>query len=165
MSSELGSGNPRKWRFSWEAQSHIPTLRLFLFDQGTKPSRQCKNLEVHLNFERSLLLVSWFEDETKITFRVPVPRVLVDIESPIGFRAMEDHIEVKLVLLLPVDHHIVSNIDSILNMSEYSSQLFSMDSGKPRSLLFIVYSVSGIIFKLDEISLQNSLKKVVVEQP
>uniref|UniRef100_F6GWT0 Ubiquitin-conjugating enzyme E2-binding protein n=1 Tax=Vitis vinifera TaxID=29760 RepID=F6GWT0_VITVI len=41
---------------------------------------------------------------------------------------MEDHIEVKLVLLLPVDHHIVSNFNSILNMSEATSQLFSMDS-------------------------------------
>lgn len=129
MSSELGtSENPRKWRFTWEAQSHIPTLRLFLFDQGTKPCIQCKNLKVDLNFERSLLLVSWFEEETEISFRVPVPRVLVDIESPISFRAMEDHIEVKLVLLLPVDHHIVSNFNSILNMSEATSQLFSMDS-------------------------------------
>ena len=107
--------------------------------------------------------MSWFEEETKISFRVPVPRVLVDIESPISFRAMEDHIEVKLVLLLPVDHHIVSNIDSILNMSESTSQLFSMDSGKFRWLIiWFIYCLfnflsAGIIFKLDEISLQISL--------
>lgn len=131
MSFESGSSeNPRKWRFVWEAQSHIPTLRLFLLDQCSKPSLQCQNLNVDLNLERSLLLVSWFEEKTKITLKVPVPRVLVDIESPISFRAMEDHIEVKLVMLLPIDHHIVSSFSSMLNVSEATSQLFSMDSGK-----------------------------------
>ena len=35
-----------------------------------------------------------------------------------SFSALEDHIVVKLVLLLPVDHPIVSSFDSILNLSD-----------------------------------------------
>ncbi|XP_057952583.1 uncharacterized protein LOC131146805 [Malania oleifera] len=123
MSAELGaSTNPRKWRFTWEALSHNPTLRLLLFDSHTKPADQCKNLSVDLNIQQSLLLVSWLED-VQVSLSVPIPKVLVDVESPISFRALEDHIEVKLVLLLPVDHPIVSNFDSLLNnLSAYNSQ-------------------------------------------
>ncbi|KAF3440718.1 hypothetical protein FNV43_RR19004 [Rhamnella rubrinervis] len=125
MSRELGSGeNPRKWRFTWEAQSHIPTLRLFLFDSCTKPSTQCQNLNVNVSLKQSLVLVTWCQD-TQVSLRVPIPRVLVDSESPVSFRALEDHIEVKLVLLLPVDHPIVSSFDSILNLSDDVETTFS----------------------------------------
>ncbi|XP_059438452.1 uncharacterized protein LOC132171209 isoform X2 [Corylus avellana] len=113
----MSSENPRKWRFTWEAQSHVPNLRLFIFDSYTMPSVQCQNLKVHLNPSQSLVLVSWFE-ELEVSLRVPTPRVLVDPESPVSFRAFDDHIEVKLVLLLPVDHPIVSSFDSVLNLSE-----------------------------------------------
>ncbi|KAK6125647.1 hypothetical protein DH2020_040608 [Rehmannia glutinosa] len=62
----------------------------------------------------------------------PRPRVLVDPESPIRFKVFDDHIEVKLVLLLPVDHPLVSNFDSILNLEDNRDELrpFSVDSGK-----------------------------------
>ncbi|KAF3440160.1 hypothetical protein FNV43_RR18439 [Rhamnella rubrinervis] len=125
MSRELGTGkNPRKWRFTWEAQSHIPTLRLFLFDSCTNPSTQCQNLNVNVSLKQSLVLVTWCQD-TQVSLRVPIPRVLVDSESPVSFRALEDHIDVKLVLLLPVDHPIVSSFDSILNLSDDVETTFS----------------------------------------
>ncbi|XP_015889905.1 uncharacterized protein LOC107424576 isoform X1 [Ziziphus jujuba] len=136
MSLELRTGeNPRKWRFTWEAQSHIPTLRLFLFDSHTNPSTQCQNLKVRVSLSQSSVLVSWCQ-ETHISLRVPIPRVLVDSESPVSFKALDDHIEVKLVLLLPVDHPIISSFDSILNLtddvenasSDASSKRMSMDS-------------------------------------
>lgn len=130
MSSELGTvENPRKWRFSWEAQSQIPTLRLFLFDSYTKPSIQCQNLKVHLNLSQSLLLLSWFQG-LQVSLRVPIPRVLLDHESPVSFKAFDDHIEVKLVLLLPVDHPIVSSFDSVLNSSQGLENTFD-DASKP----------------------------------
>ncbi|KAF7809697.1 DUF2351 family protein [Senna tora] len=107
----------RKWRYTWEAQSHIPTLRLLLFARNANPSLQCHNLNVQLHLSQSFVVVSWFED-TPVSLRVPIPRVLVDVESPLSFRALDDHIEVKLLLLLPVDHPIVSSFDSVLNLSE-----------------------------------------------
>ncbi|XP_059640302.1 uncharacterized protein LOC132282594 [Cornus florida] len=109
--------NPRKWRFTWEAQSHIPTLRLFLFNPNSKPSTQCKNLNVNLVLQQSLLIVSWSEEEEEleISLRVPIPRALVDVESPVHFRALDDHIDVKLVLLLPVDHPIFTNLEDECN--------------------------------------------------
>ncbi|KAJ7953053.1 Ubiquitin-conjugating enzyme E2-binding protein [Quillaja saponaria] len=115
---------PKKWRFTWEAQSHIPTLRLLLFDSHTNPSIQCRNLEIHLDPSRSSVIVSWFED-SQVSLSIPIPRVLVDTESPVIFRALEDHIEVKLVLLLPVDHPIVSSFDSALNLSEDQENAFT----------------------------------------
>lgn len=73
-----------------------------------------------------------------------MPRVLLDDESPVSFKALDDHIEVKLVLLLPVDHSIVLNFDSILSLTELSlneeegngftdvSKPLSVDSGEPK---------------------------------
>lgn len=109
--------HPRKWRYSWEAQSHIPTLRLLLFTKDANPSLHCRNLKVQFHLSQSVVVVSWFEDAL-VSLRVPIPRVLVDVESPLSFRASDDHIEVKLLLLLPVDHPIVSSFDSVLNLSE-----------------------------------------------
>ncbi|KAK6924406.1 Ubiquitin-conjugating enzyme E2-binding protein [Dillenia turbinata] len=129
MSRELRDAeNPRKWRFTWEAQSHIPSLKLLLFNPLIKPINHCKNLKVDLNLSQSLLLVRWFEeDANEVSIRVPIPRVLID-DSSLSFKAMEDHIEVKLVLLLPVDHPIVSNFDSVFDFSEGSNCGESKDS-------------------------------------
>ncbi|OVA08733.1 Ubiquitin-conjugating enzyme E2-binding protein [Macleaya cordata] len=117
--------NPRNWRCTWETLSHVPTLRLFLFSPDIKPATQCKNLKIHLKFEESLLLVSWNEEiehqndgSVDFLLRVPVPRVLVELGSPVDFKATEDHIEVKLVLLLPVDHPLAVNFSSVLNFSD-----------------------------------------------
>lgn len=144
----MSTENPRKWRFTWEAQSHVPILRLFIFDSYTRPSVQCQNLKVHLNPSQSLVLVSWFED-LEVSLRVPTPRVLVDPESPVSFRAFDDHIEVKLVLLLPVDHPIVSSFDSVLNFSEGRENAvfdalkqLEMDSGEI-SMLYLL-NISAI---------------------
>lgn len=106
-----------KWRYTWEAQSHVPTLRLLLFAKNANPSLQCLNLKVLLLPSQSLVAVSWLEP-TLVSLRVPIPRVLVDFESPPSSRALDDHIEVKLLLVLPVDHPIVSSFDSVMNLSD-----------------------------------------------
>ncbi|CAH2045330.1 unnamed protein product [Thlaspi arvense] len=110
----------RKWRFTWEAQSHSPNLRLFLFDSSTNPKIHFKSLDVSIILGKSQLLVTWIDEATSgengrreedVSLRVPVPRVLIDAESPVNFRALDDHIEVRLVLLLPVDHPLVSDLN------------------------------------------------------
>ncbi|CAI9766667.1 unnamed protein product [Fraxinus pennsylvanica] len=114
----LATQNPKKWRFTWEAQSHSSTLRLLLFNTNATCSfSQFTNLKVNLLTQQSLLIVSFFEDEAQIevSLQVPTPRVLIDAESPVHFKAFDDHIEVKLVLLLPPDHPLVSEFDSILD--------------------------------------------------
>ncbi|XP_013644713.2 uncharacterized protein LOC106349315 [Brassica napus] len=105
----------RKWRYTWEAQSHSPNLRLFLFDSETNPKNHCNNLNVSILPEKSQLLVTWNGSEAEgredgVSLRVPVPRVLLDAESTVKFRALDDHIEVRLALLLPVDHPLVSDL-------------------------------------------------------
>lgn len=131
----MSSQNPTQWRFTWEAQSHAPTLKLFLFDSTTKPSIHCNNLEVHFNLSQSHLLVSWIDAwADKVSLWVPVPRVLIDGESPLSFRALDDHIEVKLVLLLPVDHPIVSRFDSMLNLSDDGENDVVFDAKKPLNM-------------------------------
>nr|POF27404.1 hypothetical protein CFP56_14518 [Quercus suber] len=139
--------NPRKWRFTWEAQSQIPILRLFLFDSHTKPSIQCQNLKVHLNLSQSLLQLRWFDDR-HVSLRVPIPRVLLDPEWPLSFTAFDDHIQVKLVLLLPVDHPIVSSFDSVLNFSQ-GLENASFDASKPLEMdsdLKMLSSSEGVHF-------------------
>ncbi|CAL1360905.1 unnamed protein product [Linum trigynum] len=112
--------NPRKWRFTWEAQSHAPNLKLFVFDAHSRPSKDCHNLSVNLKLSQSHVLVSWTEEDGggNVSLKIPIPKVLIDPEVPVSFRALHDHIEVKVVLLLPVDHPIVSSFDSVLNLSD-----------------------------------------------
>lgn len=149
MSSELGdAGNPRKWRFTWEAQSQIPTFKLLLFnpDSNTKPSTQCHDLKVNLLLQESLLTLTWFEAGAEVSLRVPIPRVLVDPESPLQCRALDDHIEVKLVLLLPVDHPILTSLDSVLNLSDDESRRRESpcpDYSRPLSMESDVESLSS----------------------
>lgn len=149
--------SPTTWRYTWEAQSHSPTLRLYLFDSLTKPSIQCRNLDTRLVLSQSHLLVTWIDEEVEededikeISLRVPVPRVLIDAESPVNVRALDDHIEIKLVLILPVDHPIISSFDSVLNLSEGlksavldSLQPLVMDSGNKSSILLFFFWCSS----------------------
>ena len=150
--------NPRKWRFTWEAQSQIPILRLFLFDSHTKPSIQCQNLKVDLNLSQSLLQLSWFDDR-HVSLRVPIPRVLLDPESPLSFTAFDDHIQVKLVLLLPVDHPIVSSFDSVLNFSE-GLENASFDASKPLEMDSGELSFNAFVKDINKIRMRLVAEKV-----
>ncbi|GMH24025.1 hypothetical protein Nepgr_025868 [Nepenthes gracilis] len=133
----MATESPRKWRFTWEAQSHIPMLKLFLFNQGINPINQCKDLKIDLQFEKSQLHLQWTE-QTRVSLVVPIPKVLVDLESPLNFRALDDHLEAKIVLLLPINHPIVLSFISELSLedetgaghaaSDYLQPLF-LDSG------------------------------------
>ncbi|KAL3615454.1 hypothetical protein CASFOL_041115 [Castilleja foliolosa] len=125
------AGSLSLWWFTWEAQSHTSILRLLLFNPNTNPSTQCIDLKLSLLPQQSLLTMSFTERKSliEITVRVPVPRVLVDSDSPIHFKTFDDHIEVKLVLLIPVDHPL-SDIDSILSLEQNVDEIrpFSLDS-------------------------------------
>lgn len=163
-SSPLQNPKPRKWRFTWETLAHIPALKLFIFNPDHRPSIHCKNLKSSLDFELSLLSISWNQDETndrsvEFQLRAPIPRVLIDPSCPVDCRASEDHIEVKLVLLLPVDHPLVTtDFDSDLGFSEeglrggrgISDRLkpLSLDSGlwKLGFFFFYLFIISIIIF-------------------
>ncbi|XP_010502615.1 PREDICTED: uncharacterized protein LOC104779890 [Camelina sativa] len=121
----------RSWRYTWQAQSHSPNLRLFLFDSTTNPKTHCKSLNVSTILEKSQLLVTWTNDdedeatskEEIVSLRVPIPRVLLDAESPVNFKALDDHIEVRLVLLLPIDHPLVSDLNLGIDSREKSEPL------------------------------------------
>ncbi|CAN4116776.1 unnamed protein product [Withania somnifera] len=123
--------NSSTWRFTWEAQSHTSTLRLILFNPKAKPSSQCT---VNLCIEQSLLTVTFSEKGDSI--RVPVPRVLIDPESPVHCRVFDDHVEVKLTLLLPVDHPLISDLDlpepKEKNRSQLIMDLFDCDFPEPK---------------------------------
>ena len=55
---------------------------------------------------------------------------MLDPESPLSFTAFDDHIQVKLVLLLLVDHPIISSFDFVLNFSQGLKNA-SFDASKP----------------------------------
>ncbi|URE26805.1 hypothetical protein MUK42_15562 [Musa troglodytarum] len=122
MSSDvLENPSPRRWRFTWETLAHIPTLRLYLFHPDVHPSALCGNLSASLRLDQSLLRVSWIDDRTGegtgdvVFLRVPVPKVLVDPSCPVECRAMDDHIEIKLALVLPVDHPVMMDLGGVLD--------------------------------------------------
>ncbi|XP_006343429.1 uncharacterized protein [Solanum tuberosum] len=123
--------NSSKWRFTWEAQSHTSTLRLILFNSNIK---SCTEITVNLSVEKSLLTVCFVEGDS---VRVPVPRVLIDPEAPVHCRVFDDHVEVKLSLLLPVDHPLISGLD-----------LSEPEEEKPDSDTFFPFSVNYEIKKL-----------------
>ena len=121
--------NPRRWRYTWEAQSQLPILKLFIFSAEINPILYCNHLDVELKFERSLLIITWNHEKlsNQISLFVPLPRVLVDLDSPLNFGAYEDHIQVKIPLLLPVDHPIVSSFVSELNSGDEFGSCVSSD--------------------------------------
>lgn len=144
----MATKNPRKWRFTWEAQSHSPTLKLFVFDSHThrNTSNQCQNLEVNLNLPKHHVSITWVQQQdlqNQISLLVPIPKVLIDSESPVSYRALADHIEVKLVLLLPVDHPIVASSDSVLRLTQIADSHLStpllMDSGDSHFLYLFLF--------------------------
>ncbi|RAL46552.1 hypothetical protein DM860_004831 [Cuscuta australis] len=143
------SQSPKEWRFTWEAQSHIPTIRLYLFNPHIKPASDCAHLRVGTSLEQYLLTVSFngndAESQIETSLRVPIPRVLVDFESPVHSRLLDDHIEVKLGLLLPVDHPLGSNFDSVLNSlekDECGNEILASDGANPLSVCLDLQQLS-----------------------
>ncbi|KAL9229548.1 hypothetical protein vseg_005003 [Gypsophila vaccaria] len=108
----MATKNPRKWRYTYESQSHIPLLKLFIFSPKFNPIINCNDLAVNLIFEKSIVEFTWNNRQdslNSVTLVVPLPRVLVDLDSPLSYRVNDDYVEVKVPLLLPVDHPIVSS--------------------------------------------------------
>ena len=88
-----------------------------------------------------------------------IPRVLLDPESPLNFIAFDDHIQVKLVLLLPVDHPIVSSFDSILNFSQ-GLENASFNASKPLEMDFGELSFNAFVKDINEIGMRLVAEKV-----
>ncbi|CAK8575135.1 unnamed protein product [Lathyrus sativus] len=93
----------KKWCYTWESQSHIPILCLFLFpfSKTINLSLQHHNLTVHLHSPPTFLTLT---SSSSLSLRVPIPNVLLDVELPPTVCSFTGHIEVKLLLLLPIDH-------------------------------------------------------------
>ncbi|TVU33515.1 hypothetical protein EJB05_25338, partial [Eragrostis curvula] len=98
----------RQWRYTWEALGHLPLLRLYLFPRPALPDVVPSGLRADLRLDDSLLLLSFSLAGDAVSLRVPVPRVLVDPSAPVECRAAGDHVEVRLALVLPVDHPVVA---------------------------------------------------------
>ncbi|CAJ1942485.1 unnamed protein product [Sphenostylis stenocarpa] len=148
----MGDGDGEHgWRYTWEAQSHIPTLRLMLFpnDKTLKSSIQCHDLAVSLHSSHSFLTLT----TSSLSVRVPLPAVLLDADSPVTFRALSDHIEVKLLLLLPVDHPILSNLHPSPNPLP-DPLILESDVTKLSSAGEVDFYCSTCTFKLTKIPLR-----------
>ncbi|THU69747.1 hypothetical protein C4D60_Mb08t17670 [Musa balbisiana] len=135
----LENPSPRLWRFTWETLAHIPTLRLYLFHPDVHPSALCGNLSASLRLDQSLLLVSWIDDRNGegtgdvVSLRAPVPKVLIDPSCPVECRAMDDHIEIKLALVLPVDHPVMMDLRGVLD--SYMGEMGRQEGGLSDRLL------------------------------
>uniref|UniRef100_A0ACD5VAB3 Uncharacterized protein n=3 Tax=Avena sativa TaxID=4498 RepID=A0ACD5VAB3_AVESA len=110
--SSLAAGdraNRRKWQYTWETLAHLPLLRLYLFHPALSAAALVSGLRADLRLDASLLLLSFsLPGAGPVSLRVPVPRVLVDPSAPPECRAVGDHLEVRLTLVLPVDHPVVA---------------------------------------------------------
>ncbi|XP_006648283.1 uncharacterized protein LOC102720491 [Oryza brachyantha] len=98
----------RQWRYTWEALVHLPLLRLYLFRPAVTAAAPPTGLRADLRLDDALLLLSFSLAGEPVALRVPVPRVLVDPSAPPECRAAGDHVEVRLALVLPVDHPVVA---------------------------------------------------------
>jgi hypothetical protein len=98
----------RQWRYTWETLAHLPLLRLYLSHPALSAAAP-SGLRADLRLDASLLLLSFsLSGADPVSLRVPVPRVLVDPSAPPECRAAGDHLEVRLTLVLPVDHPVVA---------------------------------------------------------
>lgn len=133
-SSTLNPRNRNQWRFTYEALAHIPTLRLYLFNPAVNPSLQCLNIRSDLQLTRSLLVVFWIDSEKaeEVSVRVPVPRVLIDPGSGVEIKARDDHVEVRMALVLPVNHPVAVNLLGAIGSGGHLGQglPLELDSGK-----------------------------------
>ncbi|CAN6446554.1 unnamed protein product [Victoria cruziana] len=124
---------PRRWDYTWEALSHIGALRLFLSCPLLSPNSRCQQLAAALDWShrgRWTVHLRWEESQDQqngggavpLSLRVPLPPVIVDHDAPLHCVAMDDHIQVKLVLLLPVDHPLVAELAMVSDSGEVDGE-------------------------------------------
>ncbi|XP_020524726.1 uncharacterized protein LOC18437369 isoform X2 [Amborella trichopoda] len=143
---QMGSfRNPCQWQFTWEAFCHNSFLRLFLFTPSlslkshyfSNITATVETLKSHSNaYSLQTLLVRWLEEEetsyngnhlVDVSLRVPVPRVLLDLGFPPEVKVLEGYVEIKLVLLLPVDHPLVNDFIAVSHDCDTEDQEGSID--------------------------------------
>jgi hypothetical protein len=107
MSSSPLNPGIHPWRFTWETLAHIPTLRLYLF--GSPTINSLSYLSASLQTDRSLLFLSLsYRNGPAAHLEIPVPRVLIEPDKDIQCLVRSDHVEIKLPLVLPVDHPVLA---------------------------------------------------------
>ncbi|KAI4331173.1 hypothetical protein MLD38_029383 [Melastoma candidum] len=135
------------WVYTWESQAQIPALKLFLFNPclNNHPLPDlCLNPSVHLLPSRGSLLLSLTfclrgSSSRRVELVVPSPSaVLIDPDVPPSFRVLHDHFEVRLSLLLPVDHPVVHDLRRMM-MADEDDSFWHSGSG---SLFFLSLSLS-----------------------
>ncbi|GKD15233.1 hypothetical protein Tco_1199640 [Tanacetum coccineum] len=95
----------KSFKYTYESNSHIPILKLYIFN---KPSSNFTNPKVTVLFDKSLVQVSWIdENQLLVTVWAPLPKVLIDADAAVNVRVSDDCLELKFVLLVPVDHPVV----------------------------------------------------------
>ncbi|KAJ4820686.1 HECT-like ubiquitin-conjugating enzyme (E2)-binding protein [Rhynchospora pubera] len=106
------------WRFTWETLAHIPTLRLYLFRSPTPTALSGASASASLQTDRSLLFVSLtYQSGDVVRLEVPVPRVLIEPDEEVQCVVRSDHVEIKLSLVLPVDHPVVIQYRAAMGFS------------------------------------------------
>ena len=84
---------------------------------------------------------------------------MLDPESLLSFTTFNDHIQVKLALLLPVDHSIVSSFNSVLNFSQ-GLENASFDASKPLEMDSSELSFNAFVKDINEIEMSLVAEKV-----
>ena len=83
---------------------------------------------------------------------------MLDPESLLNFTTFNDHIQVKLALLLPVDHSIVSSFNSVLNFSQ-GLENASFDASKPLEMDSSELSFNAFVKDINEIEMSLVAEK------
>ena len=84
---------------------------------------------------------------------------MLDPESLLSFTTFNDDIQVKLALLLPVDHSIVSSFNSVLNFSQ-GLENASFDASKPLEMDSSELSFNAFVKDINEIEMSLVAEKV-----
>ena len=89
----------------------------------------------------------------------PILRVLLDPKSPLNFTAFDNHIQIKLILLILADHPIISSFDSILNFSQ-GLENASFNASKPLEMDSGELSFNAFVIDINKIGMSLVAEKV-----
>lgn len=103
---KLRALDQKPWAFTYEALTHVHSLRLFLFNSVMPVPWRCVSLQATLASESPISSSPVVLCEFKVTAEgesqrlfVPLPVCLVDYSASLAAVARSDHIEIKLKLL------------------------------------------------------------------
>ncbi|PWA94560.1 hypothetical protein CTI12_AA059460 [Artemisia annua] len=102
---------PATFKYTYESNSHIPILKLYIFNPSSSSSN-FTNPKATLLFDKSLIQLTWIDNnQLPVTVWAPLANVLIDADAAVNLRVSDDCIEVKFVLVVPVDHPVVASFE------------------------------------------------------